>query len=119
LLAAAVIGDETCVGGIGLAAAQVAVAMCLDGPWVDDAEDRDFPIEVVGEAFPVAAGGFHAGVDGEIRTGVLGEPVKELGVTLRVVGELTAGDALAAFPVEEGDVVIGLGDVDPEAEFVV
>ncbi len=74
---------------------------------------------MVGEAFPVAAGGFHAGVEWEISAGVLGEPVKELGVTLRVVGELTAGDALTAFPVEEGDVVIGLGDVDSQAEFVV
>jgi len=51
-------------------------------------------------------------VEWEISAGVLGEPVKELGVTLRIVGELAAGDALAAFPVEEGDVVIGLGDVD-------
>jgi hypothetical protein len=51
-------------------------------------------------------------VEREIRAGVLGKPVKELGVTLRVVGELAAGDALAAFPVEEGDVVISLGYVD-------
>jgi hypothetical protein len=58
-------------------------------------------------------------VDGEISAGVLGEPVKELGVTLRAVGELAAGNALAAFPVEEGDVVISLGDVDSQAEFVV
>ena len=40
-------------------------------------------------------------------------------MALRVVAELVAGDAPAAFPVQEGDVVIGLGDVDSQAEFVV
>jgi hypothetical protein len=87
--------------------------MSLDRSRVDDTEFGDLPVKAVSERFPVAAGGFHAGVDGKIRTGVGDEPLVQFGMAFGGVGKLASRDDLACLDALDGNVVVGLGDVDP------
>lgn len=86
---------------------------------VDYAELCNLAVEAVGKHFPVAACGLHAGMDGKVLAGVVGQPLEEFGMAFGGVGELASGDGFSAPGALEGGVVVGLGDVDPQAEFVI
>lgn len=93
--------------------------MSFNGSGVDDAELGDLAVEEVREGLPVAARGLHASMDGKVFADVGDEPSKELLMAFGGVGELAPGEEIPGLAVLDGDVIIGLGDVDPKGEFVV
>jgi hypothetical protein len=58
-------------------------------------------------------------MDGEVFADVGDEPSEELLMAFGGVGELAPGEEIPGLAALDGGVVIRLGDVNPEAEFVV
>jgi len=71
------------------------------------------------ERLSVAAGGLHASVDWEICANVGDEPGEELGMPFKGIGEFASGDEILGLEALDGDMIIRLGDVDPQIEFEV
>ena len=104
------VGDEPRVNGVGLRAGEAGSPVCLDLGRVGHADGKPARGKELGDAFPIHAGGLHAGVD--FRRAVAGQPVCETFVALGVVGDHFAAEF--AVGQAQGAVQLGFGNIDTE-----
>jgi hypothetical protein len=110
LLRQAELSDQAGIDLVGLGPHHPGCPICLDLRWIDHADGKTGIGQIFSDRLPIGARGFHAHVQGHHL--VFLQPLGELGKTSRGIVHHLA--AILAIDQAQGNVQLGLGDINSE-----